>query len=107
MKHTPRKKESNNHKEDEPLLGPLNGPTFEAPLPKNQFSYLNPATGYELHRSLIGAKFISPVVTPKDPRLAIPLESVFKSPNSRGMPSVEKKSNGLGTPDSRLANQQT
>lgn len=107
MKHTPRKKESAAHKEEEPLLGPLNGTMFEPQLAKNQFSYLNPATGYELHRSLIGAKFISPVVTPKDPRLSVPVESVFKSPNSRGMPSVEKKSNGLGTPDSRLTNQKT
>lgn len=106
MKNTPRKKDSTSHKEEDEPLNPLVVSNFEPQQLRPQFTYINPSVGHQIHQSLMGTRLFSPVLTPKHTRKKIAGESVFKTPNSAGMQSAERKSNGLRTPESRSAKQE-
>ena len=107
MKKSPSKKETTQSKEDELSFRPLPIQTHEIPANKQQFNYINSSQGFHIHNALIHNKVFSPLLTPKDARKKLLGESVFKTPHSRNLPSVEKKSNGLATPESRSAKKKT
>lgn len=105
MRNTPRKKESLSYKDDDDELKPLLLPVLEPQSLRPQFTYLNPATGHQVHQSLVTSKMFSPMGTPRESRKKLLGESVFKTPNSRGPPSADKRHNGFATPESRCPDQ--
>ena len=107
MKKSPTKKETTQSREDDLSFRPLPILPHEPPTNKQQFNYINSSQGFHIHNALIHNKVFSPLLTPRDARKKLLGESVFKTPHSRNLPSVEKKSNGLATPESRSANKQT
>lgn len=106
MRTTPRKQESTSLKDDDEEFKPLQIPQLESQNYRPQFHYLNPTNGYQIHQSLVTSKMFSPVGTSRGTRKKLMGESVFKTPNSRGPTSVDKKNNGFNTPESRSFNQQ-
>lgn len=106
MKNTPNKKNTSHHKEEELEFKPLLISQAENNFTKNHFSYFNSTNGFQIHNSLMNNKVFSPILTPKDSKKKLVGESVFKTPHSKNLPSVEKNSNDLATPDSRSHKQQ-
>lgn len=107
MKKSPAKKETTQSREDDLNFRPLPVQLHEPPANKQQFNYINSSQGFHIHNALIHNKVFSPLLTPRDARKKLLGESVFKTPHSRNLPSVEKKSNGLATPESRSVNKKT
>lgn len=105
MRNTPRKKGSLSYKDDDDDMKLLTLPVLEPQSIRPQFTYLNPVTGHQVHQSLVASKMFSPMGTPRESRKRLIGESVFKTPNSRGPSSPEKRENGFATPESRSPKQ--
>ena len=102
MRNTPFQKDSNKSPDEDLHFRPLRPIQFEESLPSGAFNYLSSYNGPSIFHSLIqNPRNFSPIPTPKDARKKNQIESVFKTPNSRNIPSFDKQQNGLGTPESK------